>query len=88
MSLSRTILHHGRLGTLKLKIRYKFITCQWTTVVNLKMKNIPETIIVAAWSKALTGVGAAIASVSHPEKGNKADLLQGEITYEKEITVK
>ena len=54
--------------------------CQWTTVVNLKMKNIPETIIVAAWSKALTGVGAAIASVSHPEKGNKADLLQGEIT--------
>ena len=36
-------------------------TCQWTTVVNLKMKNIPETIIVAAWSKALTGVGAAIA---------------------------
>ena len=22
-------------------------TCQWTTVVNLKMKNIPETIIVA-----------------------------------------
>ena len=23
-------------------------TCQWTTVVNLKMKNIPETIIVAA----------------------------------------
>ena len=44
--------------------------------------------IVAAWSKALTGVGAAIASVSQPEKGNKADLLQGEITYEKEITVK
>jgi len=25
-------------------------------------------------------VGAAIASVSHPEKGNKADLLQDEIT--------
>ena len=63
-------------------------TCQWTTVVNLKIKNIPETMIVAPWSKALTGVGAAIASVSQPEKGNKADLLQGEITYEKEITVK
>ena len=62
--------------------------CQWTTVVNLKIKNIPETMIVAPWSKALTGVGAAIASVSQPEKGNKADLLQGEITYEKEITVK
>ena len=44
--------------------------------------------IVAPWSKALTGVGAAIASVSQPENGNKADLLQGEITYEKEITVK
>jgi hypothetical protein len=33
-------------------------------------------------------VGAAIASVSQPEKGNKADLLQDETTYEKEITVK
>ena len=62
--------------------------CQWSTVLNLKIKNIPETMIVAPWSKALTGVGAAIASVSQPEKGNKADLLQGEITYEKEITVK
>jgi hypothetical protein len=36
--------------------------------------------MVAAWSKALTGVGAAIASVSQPEKGKKADLVQGEIT--------
>lgn len=55
-------------------------TCQWITVVTRKIKNIPETTIVAAWSKALTGVGAAIASVSHPEKGNKADLLQDEST--------
>jgi hypothetical protein len=62
--------------------------CQWSTVLNLKIKKIPETTIVAPWSKALTGVGAAIASVSQPEKGNKADLLQDETTYEKEITVK
>ena len=36
--------------------------------------------MVAAWSKALTGVGAAIASVNQGEKGKFADLVKGAIT--------
>ena len=42
---------------------------------NLNKVNIPAVIIVAAWSKALTGVGAAIASAIHPNKGSLVDLL-------------
>ena len=54
--------------------------CQWTSLAKRKSKNTPSVTMVAAWSKALTGVGAAIASVSQAEKGKKADLVQGEIT--------
>ena len=43
---------------------------------------------MAAWSKALTGVGAAIASVNQGEKGNTADLLKAAATVEREIRLK
>ena len=38
------------------------------------MKNTPAATIVAAWMSAETGVGPAIASVSHTCSGNCADL--------------
>jgi hypothetical protein len=40
------------------------------------MNNIPAVTIVAEWSKALTGVGAAIASAIQPENGSLVDLVK------------
>lgn len=56
------------------------VRCHWHTLAILNSKNIPALTMVAAWSKALTGVGAAIASVNQGEKGKWADLLKGAIT--------
>ena len=56
------------------------VRCHCNTVAILNSKNIPAVTMVAAWSKALTGVGAAIASVNQGEKGKWADLLKGAIT--------
>jgi hypothetical protein len=56
------------------------VRCHWHTLATLNSKNIPALTMVAAWSKALTGVGAAIASVNQGEKGKWADLLKDAIT--------
>ena len=40
------------------------------------IKNIPAVTIVAEWSRALTGVGAAIASAIQPENGKFVDLVK------------
>ena len=56
------------------------LRCPFNTVASRNSKKIPAVTIVAAWSKALTGVGAAIASVNQGEKGKWADLLKGAIT--------
>ena len=40
------------------------------------IKNIPAVTIVAEWSKALTGVGPAIASAIQPENGKFVDLVK------------
>ena len=39
------------------------------------IKNIPAVTIVAEWSKALTGVGAVIASAIQPENGTLVDFV-------------
>ena len=53
--LTPTYMVYYRLLTVGIEVAvdvqavdYKHHRFQWTTVVNLKMKNIPETIIVAA----------------------------------------
>ena len=46
------------------------------------IKNIPAVTIVAEWSKALTGVGPAIASAIQPENGILVDLLKAAKTIE------
>ena len=56
------------------------IVYDWIINQNWTIKNRPAVTIVAEWSKALTGVGAAIASVNQGEKGKWADLLKGAIT--------
>ena len=56
------------------------VRCHCNTLAILNSKHIPAVTMVAAWSKALTGVGAAIASVNQGEKGRWADLLKGAIT--------
>ena len=56
------------------------LSCHCISVVIRNSKKIPAVTIVAAWSKALTGVGAAIASVNQGEKGNRADFVKGAIT--------
>ena len=40
------------------------------------IKNIPAVTIVAEWSRALTGVGAAIASAIQPENGKFVDFVK------------
>lgn len=50
------------------------IVHDWTINQNLRIKNIPAVTIVAEWSKALTGVGAVIASAIQPENGTLVDL--------------
>ena len=55
---------------------------------NLNSKKIPAVTIVAAWSRALTGVGAAIASVIQPEKGILVDLVKAaKIIEELKLTI-
>ena len=55
------------------------IVCYMIINQNLNSKKIPAVTIVAAWSRALTGVGAAIASVIQPEKGILVDLVKAAI---------
>ena len=43
---------------------------------NLKISYIPAVTIVAECNKALTGVGAAIASAIQPENGRFVDLVK------------
>ena len=47
-------------------------------IINQKyiIKNTPAVTIVAEWSKALTGVGPAIASAIQPENGRFVDLVK------------
>jgi len=58
------------------------LTCM--TNQSLKHRNIPAVTIVAEWSKALTGVGAAIASAIQPENGSLVDLLKPAISIEED----
>ena len=52
------------------------------------MKKIPAVTIVAEWSKALTGVGAAIASAIQPENGTNVDLVKAaKIIEELKLTI-
>jgi hypothetical protein len=60
----------------------KQIVYDWIINQNLTMKKIPAVTIVAEWSKALTGVGAAIASAIQPENGILVDLLKAAKTIE------
>ena len=48
----------------------------WIINQNWTIKNRPAVTIVAEWSKALTGVGAAIASAIQPENGRLVDLVK------------
>ena len=60
----------------------KQIVYDW--IINQKyiIKNTPAVTIVAEWSKALTGVGAAIASTIQPENGTFVDLANAAISIE------
>jgi hypothetical protein len=49
---------------------------------NLKISYIPAVTIVAECNKALTGVGAVIASTIQPENGTFVDLLNAAISIE------
>ena len=49
---------------------------------NLKISYIPAVTIVAECNKALTGVGAAIASTIQPENGTFVDLANAAISIE------
>ena len=52
------------------------IVVDWIINQNWYTKKIPAVTIVAEWSKALTGVGAAIASAIQPENGTNVDLVK------------
>ena len=52
------------------------IVYDWIINQNWTIKNRPAVTIVAEWSKALTGVGAAIASAIQPENGRLVDLVK------------
>ena len=52
------------------------IVVDWIINQNWTIKNRPAVTIVAEWSKALTGVGAAIASAIQPENGKFVDLVK------------
>ena len=58
------------------------IVMDWIINQNWSIKNRPAVTIVAEWSKALTGVGAAIASAIQPENGILVDLLKAAKTIE------
>ena len=52
------------------------IVYDWIINQNWTIKNTPAVTIVAEWSKALTGVGPAIASAIQPENGKFVDLVK------------
>ncbi len=52
--------------------------------VKRKSKKIPAVTIAAAWSKALTVVGAVIESTNQLLKGSWADLVKAAIRKDKE----
>ena len=52
------------------------IVVDWIINQNWTIKNRPAVTIVAEWSKALTGVGPAIASAIQPENGKFVDLVK------------
>ena len=52
------------------------IVYDWIINQNWTIKNRPAVTIVAEWSKALTGVGPAIASAIQPENGKFVDLVK------------
>ena len=52
------------------------IVVDWIINQNWTIKNRPAVTIVAEWSKALTGVGPAIASAIQPENGRLVDLVK------------
>ena len=60
------------------------IVVDWIINQNWTIKNRPAVTIVAEWSKALTGVGAAIASAIQPENGSLVDLLKPAISIEED----
>ena len=64
------------------------LSCHCISVVIRNSKKIPAVTIVAAWSKALTGVGAAIASAIQPENGRLVDLVKAaKIIEELKLTI-
>ena len=54
----------------------------------LNSKKLPAVTMVAAWSKADTGVGAPIASVNQPENPHWADLVRAGIIKEYRVRSK
>ena len=62
------------------------IVCYMIINQNLNSKKIPAVTIVALWSSALTGVGAAIASDIQPEKTNSVDLVKDANNNEQQQT--
>jgi hypothetical protein len=64
------------------------IVMDWIINQNWTIKNRPAVTIVAEWSKALTGVGAAIASAIQPENGRLVDLVKAaKIIEELKLTI-
>ena len=64
------------------------IVYDWIINQNWYTKKIPAVTIVAEWSKALTGVGAAIASAIQPENGRFVDLVKpAKIIEELKLTI-
>ena len=64
------------------------IVVDWIINQNWTIKNRPAVTIVAEWSKALTGVGAAIASAIQPENGRLVDLVKAaKIIEELKLTI-
>ena len=64
------------------------IVYDWIINQNWTIKNRPAVTIVAEWSKALTGVGAAIASAIQPENGRLVDLVKAaKIIEELKLTI-
>ena len=64
------------------------IVMDWIINQNWSIKNRPAVTIVAEWSKALTGVGAAIASAIQPENGRLVDLVKAaKIIEELKLTI-
>ena len=69
-------------------IKIEPIVSDMTINQNLNSKKIPAVTSVAAWSKADTGVGAAIASAIQPENGRFVDLVKpAKIIEELKLTI-